>query len=121
MQAYSENKGELTARRLVIAFVPTTGLETGGLPSGGCGDSSAEREFPSDKVYGRDDLDCGVDRFVRFGVQDDVGVGGRSVCSLRCSSRWRCRASCSRYGRFLVPKLAMATSTRNGPPSPGLA
>jgi hypothetical protein len=37
MQAYSENKGELTARRLVIAFAPTTGLETGGLPSGGCG------------------------------------------------------------------------------------
>ncbi len=29
-------------------------LETGGLPSGGCGDSSAEREFPSDKVYSRD-------------------------------------------------------------------
>jgi hypothetical protein len=26
-----------------------------GLPSGGCGDSSAEREFPSDKVYRRDD------------------------------------------------------------------
>jgi hypothetical protein len=31
------------------------GLETGGLPSGGCGGSSAEREFPSDKVYRRDD------------------------------------------------------------------
>jgi hypothetical protein len=30
-------------------------LETGGLPSGGCGDSSAEREFPSDKVCRRDD------------------------------------------------------------------
>ena len=26
-----------------------------GLPSGGCGDSSAEREFPSDKVYRRND------------------------------------------------------------------
>jgi hypothetical protein len=26
-----------------------------GLPSGGCGDSSAEREFPSDRVYRRDD------------------------------------------------------------------
>ena len=26
-------------------------LETRGLPWGGCGDSSAEREFPSDKVY----------------------------------------------------------------------
>jgi hypothetical protein len=48
------HKGELTARRLVITFVPTDGLETGGLPSGGCGDSSTEREFPSDKVYRRD-------------------------------------------------------------------
>ena len=28
-------------------------METGGLPSGGCGDSSAERKFPSDKVYRR--------------------------------------------------------------------
>jgi hypothetical protein len=27
------------------------GLETGGLPSVGCGDLIAEREFPSDKVY----------------------------------------------------------------------
>ena len=26
-----------------------------GLPSGGCGDSSTEREFPSDKVYRHDD------------------------------------------------------------------
>jgi hypothetical protein len=26
-----------------------------GLLSGGCGDSSAEREFPSDKIYRRDD------------------------------------------------------------------
>jgi hypothetical protein len=26
-----------------------------GLPSGGCGDSGAEREFPSDRVYRRDD------------------------------------------------------------------
>jgi hypothetical protein len=34
------------------------GLETGGLPSRGCGDSSAEREFSSDKVYRRDD--CGI-------------------------------------------------------------
>jgi hypothetical protein len=25
------------------------------VPSGGCGDSSAEREFPSDNVYRRDD------------------------------------------------------------------
>jgi hypothetical protein len=31
------------------------GLETGGLPSGGCGHSNTEREFPSDKVYRRDD------------------------------------------------------------------
>ena len=31
------------------------GLETGGLSSGGCGDSRAEREFPSDKVYRGDD------------------------------------------------------------------
>jgi hypothetical protein len=30
-------------------------LETGGRPSRGCGDSSTEREFPSDKVYRRDD------------------------------------------------------------------
>jgi hypothetical protein len=29
-----------------------------GLLSGGCGDLSAEREFPSDKVYRRDD--CGI-------------------------------------------------------------
>jgi hypothetical protein len=31
------------------------GLETGRLPSRGCGDSSAERKFPSDKVYRRND------------------------------------------------------------------
>jgi hypothetical protein len=29
-----------------------------GLLSGGCGDSSTEREFPSDRVYRRDD--CGI-------------------------------------------------------------
>jgi hypothetical protein len=42
----------------VITLVPTTGWKLGGLQSGGCGDLSAEREFPSDKVYRRDD--CGV-------------------------------------------------------------
>jgi hypothetical protein len=31
-----------------------------GLLSGGCGDLIAEREFPSDKVYRRDD--CGIVR-----------------------------------------------------------
>src|SRR5271155_1680699 len=99
---------KLTARRLVIAFVPTTGLETGGLPSGGCGDSSAEREFPSDKVYGRDDLDCGVDRFVRFGVQDDVdverharGTGGSWFRNLR----WQPARGTDRRRPALRPRL----------------
>jgi hypothetical protein len=49
------HNSELTTRRLVITFVPTTGLETGGLPWDGCGHSSTEREFPSDKVYRRYD------------------------------------------------------------------
>jgi hypothetical protein len=48
-------KSKLTARRLVITFAPNDGLETGGLPSGGCGDLIAEREFPSDKAYRRND------------------------------------------------------------------
>jgi hypothetical protein len=43
------------------------GLQTGGLPSGGCGDSSAEREFPSDKVYRRDDR--GIVGVESFGLQ----------------------------------------------------
>jgi len=43
------------------------GLETGRLTSGGCGDSSAEREFPSDKVYRRDDR--GVVGVESFGLQ----------------------------------------------------
>jgi hypothetical protein len=35
-----------------------------GLLSGGCGDLSAEREFPSDKVYRRDDRGIvGVETF----------------------------------------------------------
>jgi hypothetical protein len=38
-----------------------------GLPSGGCGDSNAEREFPSDKVYRRDDR--GIVRVESFGLQ----------------------------------------------------
>jgi hypothetical protein len=49
------------------------GLETGGLLSGGCGDSSAEREFPSDKVYSRDDR----------GI---VGIDFLSLRALRSSS-----------------------------------
>jgi hypothetical protein len=51
------------------------GLETGGLPSGGCGDSSAEREFPSDKVYRRNDR--GI-----VGVQAFSGIALRSVSSM---------------------------------------
>ena len=49
------------------------GLETGGLLSGGCGDSNAKREFPSDKVYRR------VDRGI-------VRVEFRSPRALRSSS-----------------------------------
>jgi hypothetical protein len=40
-----------------------------GLPSGGCGDSSAEREFPSHKVYRRDDRGIvGVESFSAEGL-----------------------------------------------------
>ena len=40
-------------------------LGTGGLPSGGCGDSNAEREFLSDKVYRRNDRGIvGVEPFI---------------------------------------------------------
>jgi hypothetical protein len=38
-----------------------------GLLSGGCGDSSAEREFPSDKVYRRNDR--GIVGVEPFGLQ----------------------------------------------------
>jgi hypothetical protein len=37
-----------------------------GLPSGGSGDLNTEREFPSDKVYRRDD--CGIVGFQPFGA-----------------------------------------------------
>jgi len=59
------HQGELTARRLVITFVPTTGRKLGGLPSGGCGDSNTERKLPADKVYRRDDRGIvGVESFI---------------------------------------------------------
>jgi hypothetical protein len=46
------------AKRLALIYIsePLLSRDTvHGRPSGGCGDSSAEREFPSDKVYRRDD------------------------------------------------------------------
>jgi hypothetical protein len=54
-----------------------------GLPSGGCGDSSAEGEFPSDKVYSRDDR--GIVRVESFGLQGLAFFGihtsvGRAAC-----------------------------------------
>jgi hypothetical protein len=70
-------------------------LETGGLPSGGCGDSSAEREFPAHKVYRRDDRGIvGIESFdpqgLAFVVEDRPGRSdqlfrrglGRSGCPL---------------------------------------
>jgi hypothetical protein len=40
-----------------------------GSPSGGCGDSSAEREFPSDKIYRRDECGVvGVESFIVYGL-----------------------------------------------------
>jgi hypothetical protein len=56
----------MAAPRLILLFRHLCGaLDTvDGLLSGGCGDSSAEREFPSDKVYGRDDRGIvGVESF----------------------------------------------------------
>ena len=51
------------------------GLETGRLTSGGCGDSSAEREFPSDKVYRRDDRGIvGVESFGSQGLASSAST-----------------------------------------------
>jgi hypothetical protein len=53
-----------TPRRSAI-LLPLRWRHVRGLPSGGCGDSSAEREFPSDKVYRRDDRGIvGVESFI---------------------------------------------------------
>jgi hypothetical protein len=54
-----------------------------GLPSGGCGDLTAEREFPSDKVYRREPRRViGVEPFCLY------GLGFFSVHSIvRCGLR----------------------------------
>jgi len=50
-----DNRARQTHRETSSNYLCTNGgLETGGLPSGGCGDLIAEREFLSDKVYRRD-------------------------------------------------------------------
>jgi hypothetical protein len=46
-----------------------------GLPSAGCGALIAEREFPSDKVYRRDDR--GI-----VGVQPSARIASRSMLSM---------------------------------------
>jgi hypothetical protein len=46
------------ARRLVITFVPTTRWKLDDSRAAGAVTQVAEREFPSDKVYRRDD--CGI-------------------------------------------------------------
>ena len=53
-----------------------------GLPSGGCGDLSAEREFPSDKVYRRDDRGIvGVESFGPQGLAFVIHTSvGRAAC-----------------------------------------
>jgi hypothetical protein len=60
-----DNSQEQTHSQTFSNYLCTNdGLETGRLTSGGCGDSSAEREFPSDKVYRRDNRGIvGVESF----------------------------------------------------------
>jgi hypothetical protein len=54
--------------RVLLFRHPRGRLDTvRGLPSGGCGDLRTQREFPSDKVYRRDD--CGIVGVESFGLQ----------------------------------------------------
>jgi hypothetical protein len=48
-------KSSRDPKQIAAWFAGTSASETGGLPLGGCGDSPTGREFPSDKVYRRDD------------------------------------------------------------------
>jgi hypothetical protein len=63
-----------------------------GLPSGGCGDSSAEREFPSHRVYRRNDRGIvGVESFglqglAFFGIHTSVGRAVVTVPRLRIAA-----------------------------------
>jgi hypothetical protein len=58
------------------------GLDTGhGHSSGGCGDSSTERKFPSDKVYRRDDR--GIVGVESFGLQGFAFFIVHTVLDLR--------------------------------------
>jgi len=52
-----------------------------GLQSGGCGDSSTEREFPSDKVYRRDNR--GVVGVESISAQDLAFVGVHTILDVR--------------------------------------
>jgi hypothetical protein len=80
----------MAAPGLILLFRhPCGDLDTvHGLPSGGCGDLTAEREFPSDKVYRRNPRRViGVEPFCLYGlgffsVHSIVGCGLRAYHAL---------------------------------------
>jgi hypothetical protein len=96
--AVATHQGELTARRLVITFVPTTGWKLEDSRRGGCGHSNTEREFPSDKVYRSDDrgivgVEClSPHRLGFFSVHTVLDVR-RGLTVPVCPRTWLARAT----------------------------